>query len=468
MFADAATRKTMLRLPCKDTDCGGHHVISQNTPPPYTGYPAQQPMPPQSQHDGRANQATQGVVQVIITAVLVALAFGAGWFGNSVVNRANVATGDQRLVLQAWNDIDHYYVVTGSIDHKKMAYAAIEAMVNSLGDTGHSRFATPEQLKQEQDSLNNAPTVGIGVYLSGGGDKPLRIDAIIPNSPASKSTLKPGDQIVAVDHVDIKGKTIDQVRPLIVGKAGTPVTLTVVRPTVSPTDTFDVTLTRAEFTVPTVASYIIPTLNIAHIQLLQFSQDADKQLKAAIKDAQDQHVAGIILDLRDNPGGYLDQAVAVTSEFVPSGPGKNVLITKSRTSQQTEPVTPGGIATTTPLVILVNNNTASAAEITTGAIAINRSDVHVVGQTTFGTGTVLQTFMLADGSALILGTDEFLLPNGQSIYHKGYTPDQIVALPDGVGPLSPLIAKAGNYTLDQITQSKDAQLLQGIKDLTGK
>lgn len=444
-------------------------MIYPNDTSPYAGYQPNQPnQAPQTQQDSRATQAMRGVVQVIITAVLVAVAFGAGWFGNGYVNRSSVASGDQQLVLQAWNDIDQYYVVTGSIDHKKMAYAAISAMVNSLGDTGHSRFATPEELKQEEDQLNNAPTVGIGVYLSGGGDKPLRIDAIIPKSPASNSTLKPGDQIVAVNHVDIRGKTIEQVRPMIVGAAGTSVTLTLVRPSVSPTATFDVVLVRASFTVPTVVSYIIPTLNIAHIQLLQFASDADTQLKAAIKEAQAQHVVGIILDLRDNPGGYLDQAVAVTSEFVPAGPGKNVLITRSRTSKQTMAVTPGGLATTTPLVILVNNNTASAAEITTGAVAINRPDVHVVGQTTFGTGTVLQKLMLADGSALILGTEEFLLPNGQSIYHKGYTPDQVVTLPDNVGPVSPLIAHDGQYTADQIMNSKDAQLIQGIKDLTGK
>src|SRR6266852_208288 len=85
-----------------------------------------------------------GVAQVVLTAVLVAVAFGAGWFGNTYANRANVASGDAQLVLQAWNDVDQYYVVTNSIDHKKMAYAAIKSMVDSLGDTGHSRFETPE------------------------------------------------------------------------------------------------------------------------------------------------------------------------------------------------------------------------------------------------------------------------------------------------------------------------------------
>jgi carboxyl-terminal processing protease len=422
---------------------------------------------PEVQHDDHRSPsyAIQGVSQILVTAVLVALAFGAGWFGNAYVNRSNVATGDASLILQAWNNIDQYYVVTSAINHKKMAYAAISAMVDSLGDKGHSRFETPEQLQQEESQLQNAPTVGIGVYLSGGGDKPLRIDAIIPNSPASRSTLKPGDWIVAVDGKSLQGMTLDQARPLIVGKKGTQVTLTIIRPSVSTTATFDVTLTRDQFTAPTVVSYIIPGTNIAHIQILQFASDADAQLQKALKEAQAQHVSGIVLDLRDNPGGYLDQAVAVTSEFVAAGPGKNVLLEKSRTGTQPVPVTPGGLATTTPLAILVNNGTASAAEITAGSISVNRPGVHVIGETTFGTGTVLQEFVLSDGSALWLGTQEWLLPNGKSIYGQGITPDQVVPLPSTVAPVSPLVAKEENYTEQQILNSGDVQLLQALKDL---
>ncbi len=415
------------------------------------------------------SHSAQGVVQIIMTAVLVALAFGAGWFGNTYVNRANVAaSANERLILQAWNDIDQYYVVTGSIDHQKMAYAAIQGMVNSLGDTGHSRFETPEQLKQEEQQLQNAPTVGIGVYLSGGGDKPIRIDAIIPNSPASKSTLRPGDLIVGVDGKSLQGMSIDQARPLIVGPKGTPVTLTIIRPSVSTTATFDVRLVRAEFSPQTVVSYIIPGLNIADIQITQFASDADAQLQKALKDAQAKQVKGIVLDLRDNPGGYLDQSVAVASEFIPSGPGKTVMIEKSRTGQQSVAVKPGGLATSIPLVILVNNGTASAAEIVAGSVAQNRHDVHVVGQTTFGTGTVLQEFVLADGSALWLGTQEWLLPNGQSIYHKGFTPDVQVKLPDSVVPLSPLVAQEEQLSLDQVKQSGDTQLLQAIQLLNNQ
>lgn len=428
-----------------------------------------QPMGPMRPDvNARTDTATQSVAQLVVTVLLVTLAFGAGWFGNGFANHANTATGDERLVLQAWNDIDQSFVVTGAIDHKKMAYAAISAMVDSLGDTGHSRFETADQLKREDQSLQNAPTVGIGVYLSGGGDKPLRIDSIIPGSPASKSTLKAGDLIVAVNGQSIKGKTFEQTRTLITGPAGTQVTLTIIRPSDSPTATQDVVLTRASFTVPTAYDYMIPTANIAYIELTQFSQDADSQLRTKLKDAQAHNATGVILDLRDNPGGYLDQAVAVTSEFVAAGPNKNVLLLKSRDAKQSEAVQPGGVATTMPLVILVNGNTASAAEIVTGSVAIQRPGVHVVGQTTFGTGTVLQKFLLGDGSGLILGTQEFFLPNGESIYHKGYTPDQVVALPDKVTPVTPLVAQQGNLTLQQIQQSGDAQLVQAVSDLTGK
>jgi carboxyl-terminal processing protease len=424
---------------------------------------------PSSSQSSAQGTASQGIAQVIMTSVLVVVAFAAGWFGNGFANRQNVATGDQRLVLQAWNAIDQNFVVTSAINQKAMAYAAIDAMVATLGDTGHSRFETPEEFLQEQRDLQNQATVGIGIYISGGGSQPLRIDAIIPGSPADKSgKLRPGDEIVGVDGKSIQGMSETQSHVLIAGKAGTKVTLTIIRPSVSTTKTFDVTLTRESFVAPTAVSYIIPGTNIAHFQLTQFSMDADTKLRAQLKAALDEHVSGIILDLRGNPGGYLNQAQAVASEFIPAGKGKNVLIEKTRSSEQPLPVLPGGLATNVPLVILVDNNTASAAEITAGAIRQLRPDVHLIGQTTFGTGTILSTFLLSDGSALVLGTDEWLLPNGESTYHHGIVPDQKVALPSNAVAVSPLVAKEESLSLQQIKASGDTQLLQAIQDLTGQ
>jgi carboxyl-terminal processing protease len=428
------------------------------------------PLPPQG---ATRRPSERGIAQTVVTSLLVVLAFGAGWFGNAFVNQANYIPVDdvnQHIINQAYSEINKNYVFTSSIDKQKMAYAAINAMVDTLNDKGHSRFETPEEYKSEAGQLNNDKIIGIGVYLAGGGDKPLTITAIMPNSPASKADLKAGDQITAVNGTPLKGLTIDQIRPLIKGdnKEGSSVTLTILRPTATPPTPRDVTLVRAQITPPTAVGYTISDLNIAHIQLLDFSANADDELKKAIRDAQQKHVAGIILDLRGNGGGYLDQAVNVTSEFVPAGPDKNVMILKTRTTRQVLKVKAGGLATTTPLVVLVDNGTASAAEITAGSIALNRPDAQTVGVTTYGTGTVLEPKTLADGSTLILGTGEWRLPNDTSIYHVGYQPQNVVELPKDVVAFTPLSAKGDLTTSADIKASNDTQLLKAIALLQAK
>jgi carboxyl-terminal processing protease len=421
----------------------------------------------------QSRPSDRGIAQIVVTSLLVVLAFGAGWFGNAFVNQANYIPADdvnQHIINQAYTEINKNYVFTGAIDKQKMAYAAINAMVETLKDEGHSRFETPEEYKNEAGQLNNDKIIGIGVYLGGGGDKPLTITAVMPNSPAAKANLKAGDQITAVNGTTIKGLTLDQVRPLIKGdgKEGSSVTLTIVRPTETPPAPRDVTLIRAEITPPTAVGYTISDLNIAHIQLLDFSANADDELKKAIRDAQAKQVKGIILDLRGNGGGYLDQAVNVTSEFVPAGTDKNVMILRTRTTSQTLKVKTGGLATTTPLVILVDGNTASAAEITAGSIAINRPDAQTVGVKTFGTGTVLEPKTLADGSTLILGTGEWRLPNDTSIYNKGYVPQNVVELPQDVVAFTPLSANGDLTTYANIKASNDTQLLRAIALMQAK
>lgn len=422
------------------------------------------PLPPR-------DTPTAGVAQVIVTVLLVVVSFAAGWFGNAYVNRAAIANDpNERLILQAWDNIDKYYVVTSAIDHKKMAYAAIDAIVNSLGDTNHSRFETPEEIANEQKQLQNAPTVGIGVLIAGGGQQPFRIEVIFPNSPAANSTLRVGDTIVAVNGQNVQGKTFSALHDLITGPADSTVTLAVTRAEPGgATQTLDVSIKRGPFTPPTVESIIIPGTTIADISLLQFTSSAGDDLNKALHDALDkQHASGVILDLRDNPGGYLDQAISVASQFIPAGSGRNVLIQKTRDNSQSVPVQAGGLATKTPLVVLINNGSASASEITAGAIKVDRPDAEIVGETTAGTGTILQTIYLADGSALVLGTGEWLLPNGDSIYHKGLAPEQPVSLDSSAEPLSPLQLQQGHYTAQQIRDSGDAQLLLAIQDLGGK
>ncbi len=425
--------------------------------------------PPQSPRSAEASP-DRGLAQLVVTTLLVVLAFSAGWFGNGYVNRNNYVPNDQQhkyqyVMNEAWNDINDNFVVTSNINQQQMAYAAINAMVATLNDPGHTRFETPEEFQNENNQLNNQQTVGIGVELSGGGKDPITIVAVFPKTPASTGGLQAGDQIVGVNGTDVHGMTLDQVTPLIKGAEGTEVTLVIIRPSVSPTATRAITMTRAKFTAPVVLPFIIPELNIADIQLIDFSQDADSQLRDALKAAEGRHVAGVVLDLRGNGGGYLGQAVSVSSEFIPAGPNTNVMILRDRASSNPQPVVKGGLATSLPLAILINHDTASAAEITAGAIAYNRSDVRTVGQTTYGTGTVLYPYTLADGSVLNLGTSEWLLPNGVSVYHKGLDPEQSVALPATLQPLTALSAPNNQATYAYIQKYGDTQLLQAISDV---
>ncbi len=442
-----------------------HSNVTGAPEPPHQWYGQQPPSP--------RTRPPSGAAQIVVTAVLVALAFSAGWFGNLYANHNNTIPStdpNEQAIFQAYQAISDGYVDTSAINHQQMAYAAINAMVNSLGDTGHSRFETPQEVQQENNSLHNAPTVGIGVLLSGGGNQPLRVDEVVPNS-AADGHLQPGDVIQAVNGKSISGMSFDQVRPLIVGQEGTTVTLTIQRPGVA--QPFNVTLTRKPFTLPLVSSYVIPGVNIADIQITQFAENPNNnadntnaQLRAVLQQPNVRNASGIILDLRDNPGGYLDQAVSVASEFVPAGPGHNVYIQRTRTSRQAEAVQSGGLATTKPLVILVNNGTASAAEIVTAAVSYNRHDVHVVGQHTFGTDTILTPVPLANGGEILLGTEGWLTPGGVNVRNTGIIPDQVVNLSSTQPEVTPLVANEEHLTGNQLTSSGDSQLQQAIKDLT--
>ena len=180
-----------------------------------------------------------------------------------------------------------------------------------------------------------------------------------------------------------------------------------------------------------------------------------------MKDIQQQQLTGVILDLRNDPGGLLDEAAGVVSQFLDKG---DVLQEKDAQGRiKAIPVLPGGVAIELPLVVLINQGTASAAEIAAGAL----QDAHraeLVGETTFGTGTVLNEFRLSDGSALLLATEEWLTPQGRVIWHKGITPDGVVSLPPDASPLIPEVER--DLTPTQFQTSPDSQLLGALNLLT--
>ncbi len=363
------------------------------------------------------------------------------------------AEANFRLMAEAWNTVQRVYVDRNSIKPKRMTYSAISGMVDSLGDTGHSRFLTPEMLKQERNfTKGELEGIGAEVQLK---DGQLVIVAPIDGSPAQKAKLKPGDVIQKVDGKEVSGLPLDQAVDLILGPAGSALRLTVLDPRTS--QTRDITIIRARVTLHSVTWNPLPGTTVAHLRISTFSKGVAKELREALTGIRRERLTALILDLRNNPGGLYDEAVSAASQFLQSG---NVLLEKNALDKiRPVPVQPGGVATDVQMVALVNGGTSSGAEIVAGALQ-DRHRAKLVGEKTFGTGTVLQTFSLSDGSALMLAIEEWLTPDGHVIWHHGITPDVAISLPPEATPLSPLTEK--ELTAEKLRESGDVQLLRAL------
>lgn len=410
------------------------------------------------------------LVQVLLTLALVVLAFWIGWFAHQFVgpnfDLSNKSRSYAQLIQQAWTEIDEHYVDRNAIDYKKMSYAAINAMVDSLGDTNHSRFMDPQTAQDENQQLSGK-TVGIGITYGQNSKQQLIVVAPVPDSPAEKAGLKPNDIILSINGTDPTGKDTPTLRGLIQGPAGTNVTLVIQRPGENQTRT--ITITRAEFTVPNVIMHYTPENHTVDIQVVQFARGVSGEVRDDVNQAKTLGATKIILDLRNNPGGYLDEATSMSSLFLTSG---KVLIQQDSSGQRTPVFATGNpIDTNSPMVVLVNRNTGSAAEIVTAALKENNRAT-VIGETTFGTGTVLSQFTLADGSVLLLGTQEWLTPNGHFIRQVAGDPNS-----GGIKPnieihqdqnqpiLTPNQENQANMNLQQILDSSDAQLVKALQYL---
>jgi carboxyl-terminal processing protease len=403
--------------------------------------------------------------QVVVSLALVIIAFTGGWFGHQIYSGLLSSASNQssyyaNLFQQAWSIVDQNYVDRKAINYKEMSYAAIRSMLAVLNDKGHTYFLTPQEVQAQQQALSGTSS-GIGIYINQDPKtKQVIITATVPGAPAEKAGFKSGDIIVAVNHTSVVGKDIDTIHNLIEGKNGTSVAITVQRP---PTNQqLTITVIRADFKIPGVIMHYIPEAHIADIQILGFDSGVSDQLKTDLIQAKKLGATAIVLDLRDNPGGYLEEAINTASEFLKSG---NVLLEQDSSGNRTpDPVNGHPINTQIPMVVLVNGNTASAAEIVSGALQDNNRAI-IMGVTTLGTGTVLNEFDLPDGSAIYLGVLEWLTPKGNFIRDKGITPNIVVPLTAGATSLTPNVENQRNMTLQQILASGDNQLASAIKYL---
>jgi carboxyl-terminal processing protease len=358
------------------------------------------------------------------------------------------------LIGQAWDILHQQYVGKDQLDDRALAYGAINGLADAVGDTGHTSFLTPEERAARQDELSGS-YVGIGVRIDTAADGLPVIDQVFKGSPADKAGLKAGDKLTEVDGKATSGHSLDEVAGWVRGEAGTTVRIEV-RSGTTGTER-EVRLVRAAVAEVVVSWTMVPGTKTAFLRLDQFSNGSADDVKAALGEIKAAGAERLILDLRGNPGGYVNEAVGVASQFLSSG---DVYIERDAAGHETHhPVSPGGVATDIPLVVLVDGGTASSAEIVSGALQDARR-AQIVGAKTFGTGTVLGEFPLTDGSALRVGTVEWLTPDGRRIWHEGITPDVAVARAADVTPLGPDDVRP--MTAEQVASLSDPQLARAL------
>lgn len=358
-----------------------------------------------------------------------------------VINQSPPAavTVDFSLFWNVWQRITRSYIDRATIDPQKMVWGAISGMVDSLGDP-YTTFLPPDDNKDFKETLGGA-FEGIGAQL---GEKDNRVMVIAPlkGTPAEAAGIRAGDYIMKVDGVDTTGWSVEETVNKIRGPKGTTVKLSVLHATDSVP--VDISIVRNTINVPSVVWWVKPVgqmteisgmsafnnlpqnKTVAYIQLSQFGDNTDADWDKAVADilARGDTVSGLILDLRNNPGGYLDGAVYIASEFIRSG----TVVSQVNSDGTTEnyPVDRQGKLFTIPMVVLINKGSASAAEIVSGALR-DYKRATLVGETSFGKGSVQTPEDLPDGSSVHITTGRWLLPNGDSISKKGITPDILVA-----------------------------------------
>jgi len=304
------------------------------------------------------------------------------------------------------------------VDTKKLIYGAINGMVNSLDP--HSAFMDADTYKELQvDTQGKFGGIGIQIAVK---DKELTIIAPIEDTPGYKAGLKAGDVILSVDDKSTKDMSLMDAVKMMRGEPGSKVTLTIMRREFKKPK--KVEITRAIINVKSIKSKMIDN-EIGYLHLTQFQQDSGKELENALKQlTKEGKISSMILDLRNNPGGLLDQAVEVCGKFLPKG--TLVVYTQGRTEERHDyKIREGNDFPKVPMVVLVNGGSASASEIVAGALQ-DWGRAVIMGTQTFGKGSVQTVIPLSDGSGLRLTTAKYYTPRDKSIQNVGITPDVVV------------------------------------------
>src|SRR6267143_158088 len=361
------------------------------------------------------------------------------------------------------------YVDGNKTSYHDLIYAAMKGMLASLDP--HSQFLEPDDFRDMQDDTRSRFN-GLGIEVSSKNGV-LTIIAPMEDTPAAKAGILPGDQILKINGTPTERMELQQAVNLLRGKAGQKATLTVLRP--STREVKDYVLERAEVKVQSVKSVhlmdhdLTGAFKIGYVRLVQFNEPTPEDLAKALDELQKQGMQALVLVLRNNPGGLLNSAVDVCAQFLP--PNTTVVSTQGRVaSQEREYATSaaGKERPKFPLAVLVNEGSASGAEIVSGALKDLKRAI-VVGETTFGKGSVQNVMQLPDGSALRFTTAKYYTPSKQVIHGNGVTPNIRVPL-TAEQERSLFVSRSENVKPDEdknLIKNRDPQMLRAIDALKG-
>lgn len=355
---------------------------------------------------------------------------------------SQLAEEDLTLFFEVWWLVARQF--DGELPSREdLIYSAISGSLDTLDDQ-FTRFIPPDAAARMRQDLQGS-FEGIGAFIRMTEDGYLEIVRPMAQHPAALAGIQAGDIITHIDGVPVQGLSLDESIARVRGPEGTIVVLTILRAEVE--QPLEVEIERARIEIAIVESEML-TDNIAYVHLTSFSTNSSQALQEALTQLMDQNPVGLIFDLRDNPGGFLDQSVAVADIFLPQG-----VVLYERNMRGLDEIfnsQDGGIAEDIPLVVLVNAGSASASEIVAGAIQ-DRGRGLLIGETTFGKGSVQQTHTLSDGSELRVTVARWYTPNDNSIDGVGISPD-IEVLPSPIdlgGPDDTQLQQAIQYLLTE-------------------
>jgi carboxyl-terminal processing protease len=364
------------------------------------------------------------LVALLITSMVIgAFAAGVGLTWLMMHDRAANAeeAADFGVFWEAWHLVENnFYGDLPDVQH--LAWGAIRGALVTLDDP-HTTFLEPQPRQREKEELSGR-FGGIGAYVSQAEDGSIMLDPM-PDLPAAQAGVQKGDIVLMVDDTEITPEmTVDEVVTLVRGEVGTTVRLTLQRE--GQDEPVVIEIERQEIPSPSVEWRMLEEADgVGYVRITIFSDRTDRELKEALDELKGQGMSRLVLDLRGNGGGLLGGAIDVASEFLPDGV---VLYEVERGDQEeTEVAKRGGNYTEGPLVILVDGGTASASEIVAGALQ-DRGRASLVGQKTYGKGSVQSVFDLSDGSSVHITSAQWLTPNRHLISGVGLTPDVEVGL----------------------------------------